>query len=102
MNANPSPTACAALPNAVCPGTMNYGAEAPAFIVNPQASKQDLLSWCAAESEQLQHLAHVGQNEVFADDALITVQQLYGRLHVLSGILAHIADFEPQRLLRNQ
>jgi hypothetical protein len=71
---------------------MNYGAEAPAFVLNPQASKQDLLSWCAVESQHLQHLASVGQNEVFADDALLTIQQLYGRLHVLSGILGHIAE----------
>jgi hypothetical protein len=92
MNTNPPPNASAALPDAVCPGTMNYGAEAPAFVLNPQASKQDLLSWCAVESQHLRHLASVGQNEVFADDALLTIQQLDGRLHVLSGILGHIAE----------
>jgi hypothetical protein len=92
MNTKPSPNVSAALPDAVCPGTMNYGAEAPAFVLNPQASKQDLLSWCVVESQQLQHLALAGQHEFFADDALLTVQQLHGRLHVLSGILGHIAE----------
>jgi hypothetical protein len=92
MNTNPSPNASASLPSAVWQGTLSYSAKAPAFIVNPQASKQDLLSWCAMESQHLQHLASLGQAEMYPGDALTTMHQLDGRLRVISGILEYLAE----------
>lgn len=80
--------------SAVSSSSMNYEAERPAFVINPEADKRDLLSWCITECNEMEHLATVGAQEVFAGDPARTVAQLGGRLEVLSNVLHRMASIE--------
>jgi hypothetical protein len=68
--------------------------EHAALIVNPLADKQDLLHWCVYESDQMEHLANMGREEVFAGDCARTVEQLRARLEVLSAVLHRVQDMD--------
>lgn len=84
--------------SAVTSASMGDHTDNPAFVINPQAHKHDLLSWCMHECDAMEHLATVGGQEIFAGDPERTVEQLRGRLEVLSNVLHRIADLEkPQK-----
>ncbi len=80
--------------DAVCPGSFVYGGNKPAFILNPEATPRDLMSWCAYESGQITCVAELATRCEDPADAVGVFWSVESRLRVLNAMLHHVVNLD--------